>query len=887
MTQVKRKKLDSGAKRYEYVSLAGLEVDHLPYSIRILLENVLRNQDDFAVTGSDVEAVLGWSETQGKATVPFTPGRVLMQDFTGVPAVVDLASIRSEIQRRQGDASRINPTVPVDMVIDHSVQVDKFGTALAYKQNVALEYERNAERYQLLKWAQQAFDNFSVVPPGMGICHQVNVEYLAQVVLEKDGVIFPDTLVGTDSHTPMVNGLGVLGWGVGGIEAEAAMLGQPLYMTLPKVVGLELVGRLNEGVTATDLVLTITRLLRDHGVVGQFVELTGPGLKDLPVTDRCTISNMSPEFGCTNTHWPIDEQTLFYLEKTNRSNEQIELVRAYAQTNRLWYEEAHDIRYSTRLKLDLSTVESTLSGPKRPQDKVLLREAKAAVGQVLAETYGRGDGQGKSVRLERNELNYDLCDGAVVMAAITSCTNTSNPSVMLGAGLLAKKAIAKGLRTKPWVKTSLAPGSKVVTSYLQRAGLLPYLEGLGFHLVGYGCTTCIGNSGDMPEEVQRAVNEHDLVVASVLSGNRNFEARIHPNIRMNFLASPLLVVAYALLGHMTRDLRQEPLGKDPNGRDVFLKDLWPSSKEIEATMSEVLSRRDYEDMYATAFSGDELWQQLASPKGQSYDWKPTSTYIKEAPFFQHLTTKDQQGASSNGKIENARVLLHLGDMVTTDHISPAGKFQTTHPAGLYLQEKGVEAKDFNSYGARRGNHEVMMRGTFANVRIRNKLAKQEGGYTFHFPSQKEMTVFEAATQYMKSHTPLIVLGGKEYGSGSSRDWAAKGTKLLGVRAVIAESFERIHRANLVGMGVLPIEFAQGESASSLGLKGDELYDIQGIETLEPQKKVRITARTSGGRDVHFQATLRLDSAIEIAYYQHGGILPYVVLNKFLSNNKKG
>ncbi|MCY4418742.1 MAG: aconitate hydratase AcnA [Cytophagales bacterium] len=877
-----QKVLKLGGKTYSYTSLEKLNLKGLPYAIRILLENTIRNQNGFSITEEHIESILDWKNTQGKATIPFMPGRVLMQDFTGVPVVVDLASLRSAVEKRGGNPSQINPIIPVDLVIDHSVQVDRYGTQNAYKENVSLEYSRNEERYSLLKWAQQAFDKFRVIPPGVGICHQVNMEYLARVVLEEKACLFPDTLVGTDSHTPMVNSLGVLGWGVGGIEAEAAMLGQPLYMTLPEVVGLNLVGKLKEGVTATDLVLNITHLLRKHGVVGKFVELTGEGVSQIPVTDRGTISNMSPEFGCTDTHWPVDEETLSYLKKTNRSAEHVDLVKTYTQTNHLWRRPQEEIEYTSVVTLDLSTVESTLAGPKRPQDKVVLKDVKVSVEKILDEDYQR-KGKYKSVFLGEGGLRYKLRDAAVVMAAITSCTNTSNPSVMIAAGLLAKKAIALGLRTKPWVKTSLAPGSRVVTRYLKKSGLLPYLEALGFHLVGYGCTTCIGNSGDMPEHIQDAVTKHDLVVAAVLSGNRNFEARIHPHVKMNFLASPPMVVAYALKGCLDRDIAEEALGKDPNGEYVFLKDLWPSFEEIEKVISEVLSEKDYASVYRNAHEGDSFWQELKAPTSDSYMWSDDSTYIQEAPFFKDV------GAEPQGSIQDisrARVLLKLGDMVTTDHISPAGKFQIWHPAGEYLVEKGVSPLNFNSYGARRGNHEIMIRGTFANVRIRNQLIDKEGGFTQHFPTNKEMSVFEAASLYQKENIPLIVISGKEYGSGSSRDWAAKGTSLLGVKAVLAESFERIHRSNLVGMGVIPIEFESGQNAETWNLQGQESYFVEDLMPLSPQKKVRIRVIVGPEeKTLSFSGRIRLDSPVEIAYYQHGGILPYIMRHLLKSDQK--
>ena len=852
-------------------------VKKLPYSIRILLENVIRNYDGFAVTEEHLETVLDWKNTAGIKDIPYSPARVLMQDFTGVPAVVDIASIRAEVARKGKDTSKTNPIVPADMVIDHSVMVEHFGAPDSYQKNVDLEYQRNEERYKLLKWGQQAFTNFSVVPPGMGICHQVNLEYLAQGVIDRDGYLFPDTLVGTDSHTPMVNGIGVLGWGVGGIEAEAAMLGQPIYMILPEVIGLKITGKMIEGTTSTDLVLTITRLLRDYGVVGKIVEVFGPGLANLAVTDRATISNMSPEFGCTDTHWPIDDQTLDYMKKTNRSDAHVDMVEAYAKENMLWRDDNAEIEYTDVIELDLGTVEPTISGPKRPQDKILLRDAKKQINTLLDEV----GSQRKSVHLStKDHGDFELNEASVVIAAITSCTNTSNPSVMIGSGLVAKKALEKGLKVKPWVKTSLAPGSRVVTEYLEKSNLLKELEALNFYVVGYGCTTCIGNSGDMIPEVQQAVINEDMTVSSVLSGNRNFEARIHPNIKMNFLASPMLVVAYAIAGTTDFDMNNDPLGEDQNGNPVYLKDIWPSSSEINEVMTSVLTPEDYKKTYKTIFDGDETWQKLAAPTGQTYDWDAKSTYIQEAPFFKDIS----ESVSEPEDIKGASVLLQLGDMVTTDHISPAGKFQPEHPAGQYLVNNNVEQRDFNSYGSRRGNHEVMMRGTFANVRIKNKLASREGGWTTYHPTGEEIPVYDAAMKYQESNTPLVVIGGKEYGSGSSRDWAAKGTTLLGVKAVITESFERIHRSNLVGMGVLPMVFMEGENQDTLGLKGDETYDISGLSSdLTPGKIVDVTAHKPDGSKVEFKAKLRLDSGVDVEYYKHGGILNYVLRN-FLKDN---
>lgn len=891
-----------------YYSLAELErqgyrISHLPFCLRILLENVLRCEDGFSVTEEHVHNLLSWQPQPAEKDIPFTPTRVLMQDFTGVPAIVDLASLRAEAARKGVPPKRINPMVPVDLVIDHSVQVDFFGTVWAYERNVELEYRRNRERYTLLKWAQQAFQNMTVLPPGMGICHQVNLEYLAQVITVRDGIACPDTLVGTDSHTPMVNGIGVLGWGVGGIEAEAAMLGQPLFLLLPEVIGLKLVGSLPPGATATDLVLTITELLRRYGVVGKFVEVFGPGLDSLTVPDRATIANMSPEFGCTVTYFPVDDRTLEYLRLTARPPELLERVERYCKENLLWREAEEEIRYTDVLTLDLSTVEPTLAGPRRPHDRIPLRASKTVVIQTLENTYARtyippeqrwefvahadsetSEAQSgatvatarsalRTVPVRTDGLEFLLSDAAVVIAAITSCTNTSNPSVMLGAGLLAQKAVKLGLRVKPWVKTSLAPGSRVVTRYLERSGLLTALEALGFHVVGYGCTTCIGNSGQLPEAVARAIADNELIVAAVLSGNRNFEARIHPQVRMNFLASPPLVVAYALAGRMDIDLLTEPLGTDPNGMPVYLRDIWPTPEEITQLMQQVIAPEDFRSTYAQAYAGDRFWQELSAPTGELFQWDPDSTYIREAPFFRDLPLQPQEP----GDIHGARVLLLLGDSVTTDHISPAGSISPFSPAGQWLIAHGVEPVDFNSYGARRGNHEVMVRGTFANIRLRNALVAREGGWTRHFPSGEEMTVYDAAMRYRSEGVPVIVIAGKEYGSGSSRDWAAKGPALLGVRAVLAESFERIHRSNLVGMGILPLQFVPGESAQSLGLDGSELYDITGIaEGLTPQKRLRVRAQKATGEVREFEVIARLDVPIEVEYYRHGGVLHYVL-----------
>ena len=903
---------------YIYYSLAELEkqghaISKLPFSIRILLENALRNFDDFAITPQNIETILQWKPVGSDKDIPFKPARVLMQDFTGVPAVVDIASLRAEIARKGKNTDEINPLIPVDLVIDHSVQVDYFGTEYAFSRNMEEEYKRNKERYQFLKWAQKSFNNFSVVPPGMGICHQVNLEYLSKVVVERNGEIFPDTLVGTDSHTPMVNGIGVVAWGVGGIEAEAAILGQPIYFILPQVIGLKLTGKLPLGSTATDLVLTIAELLRKYGVVGKFVEVFGSGLDNLSVPDRATIGNMSPEFGCTITYFPIDDKTLEYMRKSNRSEENIKLVEDYCKINLLWRTGAEDIIYTDVVELNLASIEPTVAGPKRPQDKILLKNFKSVFIDLLNQSYGRkyiqpqeqltrwfaeGGGQPvqpplpmppetkieeksvegmKTVWITIGQEKFMLTDGAVVIAAITSCTNTSNPYVMIGAGLVARKAREHGLDIKPWVKPSLAPGSKVVTDYLEKAGLMDDLEALQFHLVGYGCTSCIGNSGPLPPYIAMAVEEHNLVVASVLSGNRNFEARIHPQVKMNFLMSPMLVVAYAIAGRVDIDLINEPISYDPNQQPVFLKDIWPTGDEINDLMSKVLSPKDFAKNYGEIFEGNEIWRNLVVPDDKLYIWDKTSTYIKEAPFFYNIS----DDAGSLQDINVATVLLMLGDSITTDHISPAGQFNEHSSAGKYLLSLGVDKKDFNSYGSRRGNDEVMVRGTFANVRIKNKLAEKEGGFTKYLPTGEEMLVYDAAMKYKNTHTPLVVLAGKEYGSGSSRDWAAKGTFLLGVKAVLAESYERIHRSNLVGMGVLPLQYKAGDTAGSLGLTGNESYTITGIaENIKPLKEVQVMAKKEDGTEIKFDVIARMDSKIEIEYYRNGGILQYV-LRQFL------
>ncbi|MEO5909113.1 MAG: aconitate hydratase AcnA [Ginsengibacter sp.] len=913
-----KKLLNTKNGTFTYYSLPELEkqghnISKMPFSIRILLENVLRNFDDFAVTKENIETLLNWKPTGSDKDIPFKPARVLMQDFTGVPAVVDIASLRAEIARKGKNPDEINPLIPVDLIIDHSVQVDYFGTEYAYKRNMDEEYKRNHERYSFLKWAQKSFNNFSVVPPGMGICHQINLEYLSKGVVERNGEIFPDTLVGTDSHTPMVNGIGVVAWGVGGIEAEAAILGQPIYFIMPEVIGLRLTNKLPVGSTATDLVLNIAELLRKRGVVGKFVEVFGDGLNTLSVPDRATIGNMSPEFGCTITYFPIDDKTLEYMRKSNRSEEQVKLVEDYCKTNLLWRTGDEHITYTDILELDLSSIQPSVAGPKRPQDKILLKDLKSKFYELMEKNYGRqylkpveqisrwfSEGGSQPVdapaamppntKIEEKEMNgmktvwitlgqekFELTDGSVAIAAITSCTNTSNPFVMIGAGLVARKAREHGLDIKPWVKTSLAPGSKVVTDYLEKADLLDDLEALQFHLVGYGCTSCIGNSGPLPPYISKAVEEHDLVVASVLSGNRNFEARIHPQVRMNFLMSPMLVVAYAIAGRVDIDLTNDPISYDPNQRPVYLKDIWPTDDEINDIMSKVLSPKDFAKNYGEIFEGNEIWKKLNVPDEKLYVWDKTSTYVKEVPFFYNISDDAQPIQDISG----ARVLLMLGDSVTTDHISPAGSFNEQSPAGNYLINQAVEKKDFNSYGSRRGNDEVMVRGTFANVRIKNLLVKREGGYTKYLPSDEEMSVYDAAMKYKETKTPLIVLAGKEYGSGSSRDWAAKGTFLLGVKAVIAESYERIHRSNLVGMGVLPLQYKDGENAAGLGLTGDEIYTITGIaEDIKPLKEVQVTAKKSDDVEIKFNAIARMDSHIEIEYYRHGGILQYV-LRQFL------
>src|SRR6195952_4804513 len=919
----------------------GPDVTSLPYSLKVLLENLLRTEDGSDITADDIKAIAGWdADAEPDQEIQFTPARVIMQDFTGVPCVVDLATMREAMEDLGGDPSRINPLAPAEMVIDHSVIADVFGTPEAFERNVEIEYERNRERYQFLRWGQGAFDDFKVVPPGTGIVHQVNIEHLARVVFtrELDGELtaYPDTLVGTDSHTTMVNGIGVVGWGVGGIEAEAAMLGQPVSMLIPRVVGFKLNGDLPEGATATDLVLTITEMLREHGVVGKFVEFYGPGVSALPLANRATIGNMSPEFGSTIAVFPIDEETTKYLKLTGRDDDQIALVEAYAKEQGLWHDPEAEPRFSERLELALAEVVPSLAGPKRPQDRVSLSDAKEAFRTALADyvddgmpeggsdkegvpaqekpdevehskvdeasdesfpssdapshseggngdgapqnwrNHPAGSGKGRPSNAAKVKLadgtEFDLDHGAVAIAAITSCTNTSNPSVMIGAALLAKNAVEKGLTTKPWVKTTLAPGSKVVSDYYERAGLTPYLDKLGFNLVGYGCTTCIGNSGPLIPEVSDAVNENDLAVVSVLSGNRNFEGRINPDVKMNYLASPPLVVAYALAGSMDVDLFKDPLGQDQDGNDVFMKDIWPTAKEVEDVIATAITSEMFTSDYADVFAGDKQWQELPTPEGDTFAWDADSTYVRKPPYFDGMPHEPEPVTD----IEGARVLLKLGDSVTTDHISPAGAIKKDSPAGKYLAEHNVQQRDFNSYGSRRGNHEVMIRGTFANIRLRNQLAPgTEGGFTRDFTNDgAETTVFEASENYLEAGIPLVVLAGKEYGSGSSRDWAAKGPALLGVRAFIAESYERIHRSNLIGMGVLPLQFPEGETAESLGLTGEEEFSFTGVTELNEGKTPK-TVKVKAG-DVEFDAKVRIDTPGEANYYRNGGIMPYVL-----------
>ncbi|WP_454083919.1 aconitate hydratase [Georgenia sp. Marseille-Q6866] len=928
-----RSTLTVGEQDYEIYRLDAVEgLERLPYSLKILAENLLRTEDGANVTADHVRALATWNpEADPDTEIQFTPARVVMQDFTGVPCIVDLATMREAMVDLGGDPTKINPLAPAELVIDHSVVVDSFGNAQSFARNVELEYERNGERYQFLRWGQTAFDDFKVVPPGTGIVHQVNVEYLARTVMTRsrdtaDGSVitaYPDSCVGTDSHTPMVNGLGVLGWGVGGIEAEAAMLGQPISMLIPKVVGFKLSGEIPDGATATDVVLTITEKLRDHGVVGKFVEFYGEGVAAVPLANRATIGNMSPEFGSTVSIFPVDDVTLEYLRLTGREEAQVQLVEAYAKTQGLWHDPSREVQYSEYVELDLSSVVPSIAGPKRPQDRIALTNAKdqwradiknyvvngnsidkSELDKELMDTFPASDPtspdpthhsseQGRPVHSAAPPNGYErpsnpvrvtledgtdveLDHGAVVIAAITSCTNTSNPSVMLGAALLAKKAVEKGLETKPWVKTSMAPGSQVVTNYYDKAGVWPYLEALGYHLVGYGCTTCIGNSGPLPEEISTVVNEHDLAVASVLSGNRNFEGRINPDAKMNYLASPPLVVAYGLAGTMDFDFETEPLGQDKDGNDVFLRDIWPSPAEIDAVIASSVSQEMFEEDYADVFAGDERWRELPTPEGDTFAWDEDSTYVQKPPYFEGMTAEPEPVTDITG----ARVLAKLGDSVTTDHISPAGAIKPDSPAGRYLAEHGVARKDFNSYGSRRGNHEVMIRGTFANIRLRNQLLDGvEGGFTKNFLSGEQDSIFDASMAYQEAGIPLVVLGGKEYGSGSSRDWAAKGTTLLGIKAVIAESFERIHRSNLIGMGVLPLQFPAGENADSLGLDGTETFSVSGVTELNEgrtPRTVKVTAEKEGGETVEFDAVLRIDTPGEADYFRNGGILQYVL-----------
>jgi aconitate hydratase len=887
--------LKVGDRTYEIHWIDAIDgVERLPYTLRILLENVLRTAGD-----DDVNAIASWVATdEPSLEINFSPGRAIHQDFTGVPAIVDLAAMRNAMADMGGGADKINPLIPAELVIDHSVQVDEFASRFAFGRNVELEFERNRERYAFLRWGQGAFHDLKVVPPGTGIVHQVNLEYLGRVVEERDGVAFPDTLVGTDSHTTMINGLGVLGWGVGGIEAEAAMLGEPLSMLVPQVVGFKLRGSLPEGSTATDLVLTVTELLRKTGVVGKFVEYFGEGLASLPVADRATIGNMSPEYGATCGFFPVDDQTLVYLRLTGRSEERIALVEAYCKENLLWHDASQPANYSQVVELDLASVEPSLAGPRRPQDRVPLARAKESFIEALgtfgvaypnssydkevADTFPASDPTTGDATSDQDPVrvavveheprhvrvdDYELTDGSVVIAAITSCTNTSNPQVMVGAGLLAKKAVERGLERKPWVKSSLAPGSKVVTEYYEKAGLDRYLDELGFNTVGYGCTTCIGNSGPLPEEISEAVVEGDLVVCSVLSGNRNFEARIHPEVKANYLASPPLVVAYSLAGRMDIDLLNEPLGSDPEGNDVFLHDIWPTSQEINTVIASSVQNEMFTRTYADVFTGDDTWRSLPVPEGELFGWDPESTYVRRPPYFDDMPREPQPVED----IHRARCLVLLGDSVTTDHVSPAGAIRPDSPAGKYLIEHGIARKDFNSYGSRRGNHEVMVRGTFANVRLRNLLVPgSEGTWTVHVPSGKEMTIFDASQLYLAEGTPLIVIAGKEYGTGSSRDWAAKGPKLLGVKAVIAESYERIHRSNLLMMGLLPLQFMDGEDAETLGLTGREEFAITGVDNADARE---VTVRAG---EKEFKARLRLDTPREREYLRHGGILPFVL-----------
>ncbi|MCF2535760.1 aconitate hydratase AcnA [Streptomyces sp. FB2] len=893
-----RSTLQVGDESYEIFRLDKVEGSaRLPYSLKVLLENLLRTEDGANITADHIRALGGWdSQAQPSQEIQFTPARVIMQDFTGVPCVVDLATMREAVKALGGDPSKVNPLSPAEMVIDHSVIADKFGTSDAFKQNVELEYGRNKERYQFLRWGQTAFDDFKVVPPGTGIVHQVNIEHLARTVMVRGGQAYPDTLVGTDSHTTMVNGLGVLGWGVGGIEAEAAMLGQPVSMLIPRVVGFKLTGELTPGTTATDLVLTITEMLRKHGVVGKFVEFYGEGVAATSLANRATIGNMSPEFGSTAAIFPIDAETINYLKLTGRSEQQLALVEAYAKEQGLWLDPKAEPDFSEKLELDLSTVVPSIAGPKRPQDRIVLANAAEQFKQDVLNYVDVVDEAGKesfpasdSPAVAPNGApsnpvpvtapdgtTYELDHGAVTVAAITSCTNTSNPFVMVAAALVAKKAVEKGLTRKPWVKTTLAPGSKVVTDYFDKAGLTPYLDKVGFNLVGYGCTTCIGNSGPLPEEVSKAVNEHDLAVTSVLSGNRNFEGRINPDVKMNYLASPPLVVAYALAGSMKVDITKEALGVDQDGNPVYLKDIWPSEAEVNDVVANAIGEDMFSKSYSDVFAGDAQWQALSIPTGDTFEWDPESTYVRKPPYFEGM----QMEPAPVTDITGARVLAKLGDSVTTDHISPAGAIKADTPAGKYLTEHGVERRDFNSYGSRRGNHEVMIRGTFANIRLRNQIAPgTEGGYTRDFtqPDAPVSFIYDASRNYIEQGIPLVVLAGKEYGSGSSRDWAAKGTALLGVKAVIAESYERIHRSNLIGMGVLPLQFPEGQTAATLGLTGEETFSFTGVEELNNGTTPR-TVKVTTDTGVEFDAVVRIDTPGEADYYRNGGIMQYVLRN---------
>ena len=879
--------LDVDGKKYDYYRLDAVKGQvRLPYSLKVLLENLLRLEDGKNISADDISALANWdSQAQPSHEIQFTPARVVMQDFTGVPCVVDLAAMRDAMQELGGDVKKINPLSPAELVIDHSVVADAFGTEQALAINTKLEYQRNKERYQFLRWGQGAFDNFKVVPPGTGIIHQVNIEHLARVVFSKetDGSLlaYPDTCVGTDSHTTMVNGLGVVGWGVGGIEAEAAMLGQPVSMLIPRVVGFKLTGKLPAAATATDLVLTITEKLREHGVVGKFVEFYGPGVSEVPLANRATIGNMSPEYGSTIAVFPIDQATIDYMRLTGRDEHQINLVEAYAKAQGIWFDPNAEPDYSEYLELDLADVHPSIAGPKRPQDRIALSQAAGMFEETVGD-YATQNSRAYEATIDGE--NVTLTNGTVGVAAITSCTNTSNPSVMVAAGLLARNAVAKGLTRKPWVKTTLAPGSQVVTDYLEDSGLLEPLEELGFDVVGYGCTTCIGNSGPLIDEVSKAANESDVVITSVLSGNRNFEGRINPDVKMNYLASPPLVVAYALVGNMDFDITTQPLGKDPKGNDVMLSDIWPSPQQIDEVVGKYINTKMYQDSYENVFAGDERWQSLPTPTGDSFEWDDASTYVRKPPYFEQMPAKPQPVSDISG----ARVLLKLGDSVTTDHISPAGAIKQDSPAGKYLLEHGVERKDFNSYGSRRGNHEVMIRGTFANIRLRNQLAPgTEGGFTRDFTRKDApvTTVYEAAMNYSTHNKPLVVLAGKEYGSGSSRDWAAKGTMLLGVKAVLAVSYERIHRSNLIGMGVLPLQFPEGQNADSLGLSGEEIFEITGVSKLnsgQTPETVRVSATSPEGAVTEFDAKLRIDTPAEREYYLNGGIMQYVLrslLNK--------